>query len=230
MLLFKIIANICGSHIKQKMKIMSIERKLTDPIPTPKAVEFVKKFKDGNNGNPNYKIPTGWLFEKGIIESLEITNVTGISFYSAIDKDKQPDENNKYPLTFIMVPVIINNKGVLRDLTDETMYEFSQLCPTVCSVGVPGNYVLKDNSFTVPSSFYFSRSIFEQIFEQHPSSKGIRLYRNIIANKLELGIAPVEDVAPNYNDLTLPIYTNVIGICDDSNQNFCDLTSILYNA
>jgi hypothetical protein len=210
---------------------MSIERILTDPIPENKAIEFISKFKIEEANNGNYKIPTAWLFEKGIIESFEIPNLTGLSFYSAIDNEKQPDQDGKYPLTFIMVPVIVNSKGVLKDLTDETMYEFSQFCPTICSVNVKGNFILKDATFTVPTSFYIPKNFIEQLFVDHPTSKGIRLYRHIIENKLELSIVPVADVPPNYNDLISPDYNpNIIGICEESNQTFCDLTSILYNA
>lgn len=208
---------------------MSNERVLTDPIPEPKAIEFVAKFKFEEANDENYKIPTAWLFEKGIIESFKIPNVTGLSFYSAIDNDKQPDLDGNYSLTFIMVPVIVNSKGVLKDLTDETLYEFSQFCPTICSVNVNGNFILKDATFTVPTSFYIPKNYIEQLFTNHQASKGIRLYRNIIDNKLKLSIVPVADVPPNYNDLIQPTYLpNIIGICDASNQTFCDLTSVLY--
>ena len=122
------------------------------PIANDRAITFIEKFVKEKNEPSNFQIPSAWLYERGIKESIEraaTSGMMGLRFYSAIDVEKYPTEPGK--LTFIMVPAMVNDKGVFEDLSNEVVYEFSQICPDMCSIGVTGNFIEFDGSFTVPN-------------------------------------------------------------------------------
>lgn len=196
------------------------------PIIKTKAIEFITKFTNEYKNGNMVKIPTAWLFEIGVKDSLEIPGVEGIRFYSAINADEFTGLNGN--LTFILVPVGANQV----DLEDEVLYEFSQLCPDVCSLDENGNRINGSlisvaRPFDIPKSFYFPRSFFDNLPNQ--DTLGIRLYSIIKHSKLTLQIIPVEDVAPYYNDILPAINQQKdYHVCDINSTTHCDTNSSLY--
>ncbi len=210
---------------KKKLKITS------KIILKEKAICFIKRFKD----ETDYAVPEAWLFEKDSINLLLNPSPgdrnDGLRFYAAINNSRN---TNSDTLTLIMVPVKINsNTYIKQDNTEGALYEFADICPTICKKNYTGNIYMKDSEYklyTIPRAWYFDGDIFKNIFMKNPAVVGIRLRQYIDGNIINLKVVPVIKDGDYYQDMENLILTNVADICLPNSASNCDTDSELYKA
>lgn len=195
------------------------------PISNAQAKCFIKRLKEEDN----YLIPTAWLFEDGIIQMLSIPNLSGIRFYSAINNAQDPNDDK---LTLIMVPVQIDGNGVYKDLENEVIYEFSDMCPYICNAGTMGTFAYKSQiGVQIPRAWYIPRIYFDAIINSNPTTiVGVRIYQYKLNGVLDFKFVPVIKENGTYTDLHGPIIQGVSLFCFDDNSPTCDISSSLYLA
>ncbi len=187
---------------------------------------FIKRFLT----ETDYLVPSAWLFETGIKNMIDnVPDLVGIKFYAAINSERNVNEDS---LTLVMIPVVKDNLNLKSDyLMDNYVYEFSDLCPPRCSISQSAINVSprpKDNSFSVPRSWYFGKDKLDKFFKNNNYS--VRLYQYIHDGILDLKMVSVQYVNDTtYNDVVNGNYIAADEICTNSNNN-CDNNSRLYNA
>ncbi len=200
---------------------------LVRPTTLDTAECFITRFLNENK----YYVPSAWLFETGIKQMIDgIPNLVGIKFYAAINSERKFNEDS---LTLVMIPVIGSGPGNSKTdyLSDNYVYEFSDLCPPRCSAA-PAIVVVptqKDSSFIVPRSWYFGKKKIQSLMKNSNGEFAVRLYQYIHEGTLDLKMVPVVYVNDTtFNDIIKGNYISADEIC--LGGNYCDASSRLYNA
>jgi hypothetical protein len=158
---------------------------------------------------------------------------SGIRFYAAINKDRAANEDT---LTLVMVSTLFNNgTGVHEDLVNYKSYEYTELCPRLCSKNyIPIGCFKKSSDLyknvKVPRSWFFDKENFTTIFED-PNIKGIRLRQYVDRdNVLNMILIPVTYEEGYYNNQYGQSINGAAVICNTSIDGGCDINSIYYKA
>lgn len=209
----------------------SIQQTLCEPISTNNAECFIKRFVSESD----YYIPEEWLFEKEAFDTLitlNPSNESGIRFYSAINKDRATNEDT---LTLVMVSTVLDNgSGIHEDDVNYKSYEFSQICPKICSKNYQPIGCFKKSSdlyknVTVPRSWFFTKENFISIFDD-PTIKGLRLRQYVDKNNvLNMILIPVTYEDGYYNNQYGQSISGAAVVCQSGGSN-CDQNSVYYKA